>query len=129
MNTVGVEAARIRTAWRGRISGCMLGKPVELLLFQEGIAGLEMYLRQAQAYPLENYVPLLRFVDSNIVDEHLLRENGVVYAAARTPPHATHCNVEDQVKRLVKWPRFPARPFIDIRKVQRVIHVNIDLFR
>jgi hypothetical protein len=37
----------------------MLGKPVELLSFQEGITGLEMYLRQAQAYPLRNYVPLL----------------------------------------------------------------------
>ncbi|MDH3275317.1 MAG: ADP-ribosylglycohydrolase family protein [Gammaproteobacteria bacterium] len=59
MNTVGVEAARIRRAWQGRISGCMLGKPVELLSFQQGIAGLEMYLRQAQAYPLRNYVPLL----------------------------------------------------------------------
>ena len=37
----------------------MPGKPVELLSFQEGIAGLELYLRQAQAYPLQNYVPLL----------------------------------------------------------------------
>lgn len=37
----------------------MLGKPVEILSFQEGIAGLEMYLRQAQAYPLRDYVPLL----------------------------------------------------------------------
>jgi ADP-ribosylglycohydrolase len=37
----------------------MLGKPVEVLSFQEGIAGLEMYLRQAHAYPLRNYVPLL----------------------------------------------------------------------
>ena len=59
MNTVGVEADCIRAAWQGRISGCMLGKPVEVLSFQEGIAGLEMYLRQAQAYPLRNYVPLL----------------------------------------------------------------------
>ena len=59
MNTVGVEAVCIRTAWQGRISGCMLGKPVEVLSFQEGIAGLEMYLREAQAYPLRNYVPLL----------------------------------------------------------------------
>lgn len=37
----------------------MLGKPVEILSFQEGVAGLEMYLRQAQAYPLRDYVPLL----------------------------------------------------------------------
>ena len=37
----------------------MLGKPVEVLSFQEGVAGVEMYLRQAQAYPLRDYVPLL----------------------------------------------------------------------
>jgi ADP-ribosylglycohydrolase len=54
-----VEADCIRAAWQGRVSGCMLGKPVEVLSFQEGIAGLEMYLRQAQAYPLRDYVPLL----------------------------------------------------------------------
>ena len=54
-----MKPACIRTAWQGRISGCMLGKPVEILSFQEGIAGLEMYLRQAQAYPLRDYVPLL----------------------------------------------------------------------
>jgi len=59
VNAVGVEAARIRAAWQGRISGCMLGKPVEILSFQDGIAGLELYLRRAQAYPLRNYVPLL----------------------------------------------------------------------
>jgi hypothetical protein len=59
VNTVGVKAACIRAAWQGRVSGCMPGKPVELLSFQEGIAGLELYLRQAQAYPLQNYVPLL----------------------------------------------------------------------
>jgi ADP-ribosylglycohydrolase len=59
VNTVAVNPACIRTAWQGRISGCMLGKPVEILSFQEGIAGLEMYLRQAQAYPLRDYVPLL----------------------------------------------------------------------
>lgn len=59
MNTVAVNPACIRAAWQGRISGCMLGKPVEILSFQEGVAGLEMYLRQAQAYPLRDYVPLL----------------------------------------------------------------------
>lgn len=59
VNTIAVKPACIRTAWQGRISGCMLGKPVEILSFQEGIAGLEMYLRQAQAYPLRDYVPLL----------------------------------------------------------------------
>ena len=37
----------------------MLGKPVEVLSFQEGQAGLEAYLRNADALPLRDYVPLL----------------------------------------------------------------------
>jgi ADP-ribosylglycohydrolase len=36
----------------------MLGKPVEVLSFQEGRAGLEAYLRDADALPLRDYVPL-----------------------------------------------------------------------
>ena len=59
MNTVGVEADCIRAAWQGRISGCMLGKPVEVLSFQEGLQGLRSYLRQAHSYPLRDYVGLL----------------------------------------------------------------------
>lgn len=58
-NTTSVELARIRGAWQGRISGCMLGKPVEVLSFQEGLQGLRSYLRQAHSYPLRDYVALL----------------------------------------------------------------------
>jgi hypothetical protein len=50
--------ARIRGAWEGRVSGCLLGKPVEVLSFKEGREGLESYLREAGAFPLRDYVPL-----------------------------------------------------------------------
>jgi ADP-ribosylglycohydrolase len=51
--------ARIRSAWQGRISGCQLGKPVELLSMRAGHAGLTKYLEEAGALPLRDYVPLL----------------------------------------------------------------------
>ena len=50
---------RIRGAWEGRISGCLLGKPVEVLSFREGREGLLSYLRKAGAFPLRDYVPAL----------------------------------------------------------------------
>ena len=56
---MGVEAARVRSAWQGRISGCILGKPVEVLSFQQGLEGLTAYLQNADALPLRNYIPLL----------------------------------------------------------------------
>ena len=54
-----VEPGRIRAAWRGRISGCVLGKPLEVLSFREGPDGVRRYLLDAGAVPLRNYVPLL----------------------------------------------------------------------
>lgn len=59
MKAMAVESARVRSAWQGRISGCMLGKPVEVLSFERGRSGLESYLRDADALPLRDYVPLL----------------------------------------------------------------------
>jgi ADP-ribosylglycohydrolase len=61
-----VEPNRIRRAWQGRVSGCMLGKPVEVLSFQQGRDGLEAYLRSAGALPLRDYVPL---IDGTVVAE------------------------------------------------------------
>jgi len=67
VQTVTVESSRIRSAWEGRISGCMLGKPVEMLSFQQGRAGIAAYLRQASALPLRDYVPL---IEETVVAQH-----------------------------------------------------------
>lgn len=49
-------AGRIRQAWLGRISGCQLGKPVELLSMREGFDSLDQYLRRVDALPLRDYI-------------------------------------------------------------------------
>ena len=59
MNALSVEPRRIRNAWAGRISGCQLGKPVELLSMRQGREALLAYLRKADALPLRDYVPLV----------------------------------------------------------------------
>ena len=53
-----VDPSLIKAAWQGRISGCLLGKPVEVLSFQQGIDGLSAYLEDVGALPLRDYVPL-----------------------------------------------------------------------
>jgi ADP-ribosylglycohydrolase len=55
---VSADPVRIRAAWEGRVCGCILGKPVEVLSFQQGHAGLTTYLADAGALPLRDYVPL-----------------------------------------------------------------------
>ena len=49
-------SARIRRAWEGRISGCQLGKPVELLSMREGHEALTSYLASVDSLPLRDYV-------------------------------------------------------------------------
>ncbi|MGI9238505.1 MAG: ADP-ribosylglycohydrolase family protein [Woeseiaceae bacterium] len=60
MQATTIDPDRIRHAWLGRVSGCMLGKPLEVLSFQQGRVGLETYLRNAGALPLRDYVPLIQ---------------------------------------------------------------------
>ncbi len=62
---MGGNTSRIRAAWQGRISGCLLGKPLEVLSFQQGPAGVTAYLEAAGATPLRDYVPL---VEGTLVD-------------------------------------------------------------
>lgn len=52
---------RLRNAWIGRVSGCMLGKPVEMLSMRRGHAVLQEYL--APALPLRDYVPYVEHED------------------------------------------------------------------
>jgi hypothetical protein len=49
-------AERIRNAWQGRISGCQLGKPVELLSMRAGHTALTDYLRSVDSLPLRDYI-------------------------------------------------------------------------
>jgi len=48
--------SRIRNAWLGRISGCMLGKPVERLSMREGSDALQDYLSRNAELPLRDYI-------------------------------------------------------------------------
>ena len=48
---------RIRAAWQGRVSGCMLGKAVEALSMTVGRDELHAYLVKADALPLRDYIP------------------------------------------------------------------------
>jgi ADP-ribosylglycohydrolase len=59
MKAMPVDPERIRCAWEGRISGCQLGKPVELLSMRRGREALTAYLREAGGLPLRDYVPLV----------------------------------------------------------------------
>jgi len=60
-----IDPTRIRGAWAGRISGCILGKPVEVLSFEQGWEGLTIYLQDTGALPLRDYIPL---EEGSIVD-------------------------------------------------------------
>jgi ADP-ribosylglycohydrolase len=57
MSSDAEHTARIRSAWQGRVSGCQLGKPVELMSMQKGHAAMHGFLAEAGALPLRDYVP------------------------------------------------------------------------
>src|SRR3990172_12669628 len=50
---------RIRNAWAGRVSGCLLGKAVEVFSLTQGNEKVTSYLQKADALPLRDYVPLI----------------------------------------------------------------------
>lgn len=58
-NRTIVDPDLIRSAWAGRVSGCVPGKAVEVLSFPQVRDGLLHYLREARALPLRDYVPLI----------------------------------------------------------------------
>jgi ADP-ribosylglycohydrolase len=59
------DRKRIIRAWEGRISGCQLGKPVEILAHVYGLDGLTAYLAKAGALPLRDYIP---YIEDPMVD-------------------------------------------------------------
>lgn len=58
MKAIPVDRQRIKGAWEGRISGCQLGKPVELISMLQGRETMVSYLEKNNAWPLRDYVPL-----------------------------------------------------------------------
>ena len=69
---------RIKAAWEGRISGCLLGKPVEILSMREGKDSLESYLKKANSFPLRDYVnhlehPLIKGLSINCCKGKIVR--------------------------------------------------------
>ena len=51
------ELDRIRSAWQGRVSGCQLGKPVEMMSMLQGYEALHSYLTDAKLLPVRDYIP------------------------------------------------------------------------
>lgn len=49
---------RLRGAWQGRVSGCMLGKAVEAYSMTTGPDKVTEYLESVSALPLRDYIPL-----------------------------------------------------------------------
>ena len=65
---------RIAQAWAGRISGCMLGKPVEMMSMRKGPANLADYLDRVKAWPLREYVQFAPEVDDHVEHPEACRE-------------------------------------------------------
>jgi ADP-ribosylglycohydrolase len=65
---------RILHAWQGRITGCQLGKPVELLSMREGHDALKEYLASADAVPIRDFIG---YVESKNVNPAWCRDSFV----------------------------------------------------
>lgn len=57
--------ARINNAWLGRISGCQLGKPVELLSMRKGYDALASYLHESNSDPRKGYINYIKDKDDD----------------------------------------------------------------
>src|SRR5262245_33415979 len=70
-----VLSERIQRAWEGRISGCQLGKPVEILSMREGHAALTAYLDSVDSLPVRDYIGYrdVRWVQRECCRGHLTR--------------------------------------------------------
>ena len=79
------QEERIRAAWQGRISGCMLGKAVELFSMREGPQALNDYLHAANALPLRDYIPYKQELASKHIDPTCCAE------------HLTHSRPDDDI--------------------------------
>ena len=67
--------ARLQRAWQGRISGCMLGKAVEMFSMREGAEALQQYLHNVNALPLRNYIPYDQSHASDLIDRRCCAGN------------------------------------------------------
>lgn len=127
---------RIRAAWEGRVSGCILGKPVEVLSFQEGIQGLTDYLANVGALPLRDYVPL---EEGSIVERlgraccrgHITRAepdddiNYTVLALLLLEEHGAGFRMEDVAREWLR--RLPAgMTWTAEREAYRILLANMD---
>ena len=59
MSDTNKHEQRIRRAWQGRVSGCQLGKPVELLSMRGGYDQLARYLEKAGHNAVRDYIPYI----------------------------------------------------------------------
>ncbi len=65
MKAIPVDRNRIRGAWEGRISGCQLGRPVEIMANMLGLEAMQTYLKETGALPLRDYIP---YANNPLVD-------------------------------------------------------------
>jgi ADP-ribosylglycohydrolase len=57
MKAQQVDRNRIKSAWEGRISGCQLGKPVEIMSNFLGLDAMRAFLKDTGVLPLRDYIP------------------------------------------------------------------------